>query len=57
LDIFEHIASTSKSTKELVNKELLILKQYQVKVKDIECPFQWWEKHELVLLPIRFLGC
>lgn len=57
LNIFEHIASTSEPTKEFVNKELLIFKQYQVNVKNMKYPFQRWEKHQLVLLTIGFLAC
>jgi hypothetical protein len=33
-------------TRELVNRKLLIFNQYQVDIKDIKCPLQWWEKHE-----------
>jgi hypothetical protein len=46
LDIFEMIASTSEPLMELVNKELLIFRCYQVDVINIKCPLQWWEKHE-----------
>jgi len=42
LDIFEMIISISEPRKELVNINLLILKQYQVDVKNIKCHFQWW---------------
>jgi hypothetical protein len=42
LDIFEQTTNTSEPTKELVNKELVIFKQYQVDVKEIKCPLQWW---------------
>jgi hypothetical protein len=38
------IANTSEPTMELINKELLIFKRYQVNVEDIKCPPQWWEK-------------
>jgi hypothetical protein len=41
LNIFEKIANTSQPTKELVNKELLIFKRYQVDVKEIKCPLHW----------------
>ncbi len=37
LDIFQQIASTSKLTKELVTRKLLIFKCYQVNPKDIKC--------------------
>jgi len=46
LDIFEMTSSTSELATELVNKELLIFRHYQVDVKDIKCPLQWREKHE-----------
>jgi hypothetical protein len=54
LDIFEMIASISEPTTELVNKEFFIFKRYQVGVKDIKCPLQWWEKHENMFLTIGF---
>jgi hypothetical protein len=38
------IANTSEPTMELINKELVIFKRYQVNVEDIKCPPQWWEK-------------
>jgi len=38
LDIFEMTTNTSEPTTELVNRELLIFKHYQVDVKDIKCP-------------------
>jgi hypothetical protein len=41
LDIFEQIASTSELVGELVKRELLIFKRYQLVVKDIKCPLQW----------------
>jgi len=42
LDIFEQIASTSEPVKKFVKRELLIFKRYQLDVKDIKCPLQWW---------------
>jgi hypothetical protein len=42
LDIFEQITSISKLVKELVRRELLIFRRYQLNVKDIKCPLQWW---------------
>jgi hypothetical protein len=38
--------STSEPRMDLINKELLIFRHYQVDVKNIKCPLQWWEKHE-----------
>jgi hypothetical protein len=46
LDMFEHTTNTKEPTKELVNKKLLIFKQYQVDVKEIKCPLQQWKKHD-----------
>jgi hypothetical protein len=37
LDIFEMIISINELARELVNKKLLILKQYYVNVKNIKC--------------------
>jgi hypothetical protein len=54
LDIFKMNASTSELTRELVDRELLIFKHYQVNVKDIKCPLQWWEKHESMFPTIGF---
>ncbi len=46
LDIFEMTFSTSEPRMDLINKELLVFKHYQVDVKNIKCPLQWWKKHE-----------
>jgi hypothetical protein len=42
LDIFEIIAITSELMVELVNKELLIIRRFQVDPKEIKCLLQWW---------------
>jgi hypothetical protein len=55
LDIFEQNTSTSKPTRKLAKRELLIFKWYQLDVKNIKCPFQWWEKHEAMFLIVSFL--
>jgi hypothetical protein len=34
------LPNKNEPTKELVNKELFIFKQYQVDVKEIKCPLQ-----------------
>jgi hypothetical protein len=39
-----------------VEKELLIFKRYQLDVKDIKCPLQWWQKHEVMFPTIGFLA-
>jgi hypothetical protein len=38
LDIFGMIVNISEPTTELIKRELLIFKRYQVDVKDIKCP-------------------
>jgi hypothetical protein len=43
-------------TKEVVNKELLIFKRFQVDVKDIKCPLEWWAKHEFLFLIVAFFA-
>jgi hypothetical protein len=55
LNIFQHIASTIEPSKELVTKELLIFRCYQVDPKDIKCFFQWWGKHEAMFPLVGFL--
>ncbi len=52
LDIFEITNNTSEPTMKLIIKELLIFMCYQMDVKDIKCPLQWWKKHENVFLTI-----
>jgi hypothetical protein len=39
--IFEMEIITIELAKELVNKEFLIFKQYQLDVENIKCHFQW----------------
>ncbi len=54
LDIFEMTINTSEAVKELVNRELLIFKHYQVDVKNIKCPLQWWEKYNNMFSIVGF---
>jgi hypothetical protein len=54
LDIFEMIVNTNEPTTELVNRELLIFRHYQVDVKDTKRPLQWWEKHKSMFPTIVF---
>jgi len=44
LDIFEMSTWTNEPTKDVLNEELLIFRRFQVDVKDIECPLEWWAK-------------
>jgi hypothetical protein len=55
LNIFEMTTNTSEPTMELVNRELLIFRLYQVNVKDMKCPLQWWEKHESMFPIVGFV--
>jgi hypothetical protein len=48
------ICSINEPTMKLVNREILIFWRYQVDVKDIKCPLQWWEKHESMFPTIDF---
>jgi len=56
LDIFQQRTHTNEPSKELVTKELLIFRCYQMNPKDIKCPFQWWRKHETTFLIVGFLA-
>jgi hypothetical protein len=57
LDIFQQTASISEPTKELVTRELLIFRHYQVDPKDIMCCLQWWGEHEAMFPTIGLLAC
>jgi hypothetical protein len=48
VDIFEMFARTSELAKEMVNKELQMFRKFQMDVKDIKCPLEWWVKHESI---------
>jgi len=49
--------TNESTTKEVVNLELLIFKRFQMDVKNIKCPIEWWEKHESMFPTIGFLAC
>jgi hypothetical protein len=55
LDIFEMSTGTNEPTKEVVNKKLLMLRRFQVNIKDIKCPLEWWAKHKLYFQLWHFL--
>jgi hypothetical protein len=57
LDIFEMSTRTSEPIKEVVNKELLLFKRFQVDVKDIKCLLKWWAKHEPLFPTMACLAC
>ncbi len=56
LDIFEQTTNTCEPAKKLVKRELLIFKRYQLDVKNIKCPLQWWHKHEAMFFTVEFLA-
>ncbi len=56
LDIFEMSIKTSEPTKEVVNKELLMFKRFQVDVKDIKCPLERWAKHKFLFPTVAFFA-
>jgi uncharacterized protein YbbC (DUF1343 family) len=41
LNIFEMFVKTNEPTKEVVNKELLMFRRFQVDVEHIKCPLEW----------------
>jgi hypothetical protein len=47
---------TSEPTKKVVNKELLMFRRFQVDVKDIKCPLEWWAKHKSLFPNVAFLA-
>jgi hypothetical protein len=53
LKLFEMVAWTSEPSKKIVKKRLLIFRHYQVDVKEITCPLQWWEKHEVMFFIVN----
>jgi hypothetical protein len=48
------IASINETIMKLVNRELLIFKHYEVDVKNIKCPLQWWENYENMFSIVEF---
>jgi hypothetical protein len=56
LEIFLMSIRTNEPTKEVVNKKLLIIRRFQVNVKDIKCPLEWWAKHKSLFPIVAFLA-
>jgi hypothetical protein len=54
-DIFEQTSSTSELTLELIGRETLIFKCYQVDSKEIKCLLQRWTKYK-TMFPTIFFG-
>jgi hypothetical protein len=57
LDNFEKTPNTSEPITKFVRREMLIFKCYEVDYKGIKCFFQWWAKHEAMLLIVVFWAC
>jgi hypothetical protein len=53
-DIFEMTFNICEPTMKPMNREFLIFKRCQVDVKNIKCPFQWWEQHEIMFHMVGF---
>jgi hypothetical protein len=51
------IANTNELMKKIVSMEFMIFRKFQVDAKNNKCPFQWWEKHESMIITIGFLAC
>jgi len=56
LDILKQTPNISESMIELVTKEMLIFKYYQMDSKEVKYPFQWWAKHETMFPIVCFLA-
>jgi hypothetical protein len=56
LDIFEMCVGIGEPTKEVLNKELLMFIKFQLNVKEIKCPLEWWAKNKSLFLTVTFLG-
>jgi hypothetical protein len=57
LDIFDMSIQTNEPTKEVLNKELMMFRRFQVDVKDIKCLLEWWAKHEILFPIVAFFTC
>ncbi len=51
LDIFEQPPNTSEVAIEIITREMLIFRCYQVDSKEFKCHVRWWAKHE-AMFPI-----
>jgi len=47
--------NNTKTMKEIITKELFDFRRFHVDLKEINNPFQWWEKQELRFLIVAFL--
>ncbi len=39
------------------DKQLQMFIRFQVDVKDIKCPLEWWAKHESLFPIVAFIAC
>jgi hypothetical protein len=56
LDVFEQSPNTSEVAMELITREMLIFRCYQVDSKEFKCPLRWWEKHEAMFPIVDFFA-
>jgi hypothetical protein len=54
LEIFETSFGTNEPRKEVMNKELLMFRRFQVDLKDIKCLLEWWAKHKSLFQIVAF---
>jgi hypothetical protein len=57
LNSFEQTPNLSGLVRELMTKEMLIFKHYQMDSKDMKWPLKWWAKHETMFPIVVFLAC
>jgi hypothetical protein len=55
LNILKQIINTSEPMKTIIIKYLLSFQSYQMDCKEIKCPLQWCDKHEIMFLTIDLL--
>jgi hypothetical protein len=56
-DICEMFTRINEPAKEVVNKESLMFRRFQVDVKDVKCPVERWTKHKSLFSIVAFLPC
>jgi hypothetical protein len=49
--------NTSEPTKEVMNKELMMFRRFQMDVKDIKCFFRVVDEHKSFFPNVAFLAC
>lgn len=56
LDIFEMTIETNEPSKNIVKRQFLIFKRYQVDANEITCPLEWWERQAVMFPIVGFLA-